>query len=119
MNSIEALENISITFDEGGYEPTTLGAKSGHFKEVFRVEFNIIEQDLKRLRQKQLEEKNKELNEKLKQAVDILKDKRIQTRFLEESKNVDEYNKWVSNLMNIRELTQEEYELLKEVLGNE
>ena len=65
MNSIEALENIAITFDEGGYEPTTLGAKSGHFKEVFGVEFNIIEQDLKRLRQKQLEEKNKELKEKI------------------------------------------------------
>lgn len=67
-------------------------------------------------------ESNQKLSEmyvKLKQAIDILKVKRIQTRFLEESKNVDEYNKWVSNLMNIRELTQEEYELLKEVLGNE
>ena len=65
MNSIEALENIAITFDEGGYEPTTLGAKSGSFKEVFGIEFNIIEQDLKCLRQKQLEEKNKELKEKI------------------------------------------------------
>ena len=63
-------------------------------------------------------QKLSELYAKLKQAIDILKDKRIQKRFLEESKNVDEYNKWISNLMNIRELTQEEYELLKEVLGN-
>ena len=60
-----------------------------------------------------------ENQEKLKQVIDILQVKRIQKRFLEESKNVDEYNKWISNLMNIRELTQEEYELLKEVLGNE
>ena len=63
--------------------------------------------------------KLEEENAKLKQAIEILQVKRIQKRFLEESKNVDEYNKWISNLMNIRELTQEEYELLKEVLGNE
>lgn len=76
-DSLEALENIAITFDEGGYEPTTLGAKSGSFKEVFGVEFNIIEQDLKRLRQKQLEEKNKELNEKIKELKSIIEEQSL------------------------------------------
>ena len=64
-------------------------------------------------------QKLSELYAKLKQVIDILQVKRIQKRFLEESKNVDEYNKWISNLMNIRELTQEEYELLKEILEDE
>ena len=103
--------------------------------------YNTIKQDLERL--KVLEEENQDLknrlaNEqlafdklfesnqklselyaKLKKTIDILQVKRIQKRFLEESKNVDEYNKWISNLMNIRELTQEEYELLKEILEDE
>ena len=114
MNSIEALENIAITFDEGGYEPTTLGAKRGSFKEVFGVEFNIIEQDLKYLRQKKLEEKNKELNEKLKQAIDILKNKKVSTTYLC-SEDVDDHNLYEQERYC---LTEEEYELLKEVLDD-
>lgn len=98
---------------------------------LFNQKIELLEeenQDLKnRLANEQLAfdklfESNQKLSElyaKLKQVIDILQVKRIQKRFLEESKNVDEYNKWISNLMNIRELTQEEYELLKEVLGNE
>lgn len=134
MNSIEELENIAITFDEGGYEPTTLGAKSGHFIDVFGDDFSIIEKDLERL--EILEEEynnlkkdydNKDLewcdllkeNAKLKQALDILKDKKVSIELLLKTDNFNQYNR-VRHLYDASDyLTAEEYELLKEVLGNE
>ena len=129
-DSLEALENIAITFDEGGYEPTTLGAKSGHFIEVFGDDFNTIKQDLERL--EKLEEENQDLknrlaNEqlafdklfesnqklselyaKLKKTIDILKDR----------KNILKYN-GLKGTYELGWLTQEEYELLKEILEDE
>ena len=133
MESLEALERI--------YNDAISLNEIEEDVEKIEEDYNIIKQDLEHL--KQLEEENQDLknrlaNEqlafdklfesnqklselyaKLKQVIDILQVKRIQKRFLEESKNVDEYNKWISNLMNIRELTQEEYELLKEILEDE
>lgn len=55
-------------------------------------------------------------NTKLKKVCHILLYKKINIDFLRESKDVDEYNKWISNLMNYRKLSPEQYELLKEVL---
>lgn len=139
MNSIEELENIAITFDEGGYEPTTLGAKSGQFIDVFGDDFSIIEKDLERL--EILEEEynnlkkdydNKDLewcdllkeNAKLKQAIDILKNKLvldIETEIAKEN-DIELIGYWLvegdtQKLYTI--ITKEEFELLKEVLGNE
>ena len=105
MNSIEALENIAITFDDGGYEPTTLGAKSGHFIEVFGDDFNTIKQELERLK-------------KLEEAIEILKDK-IE---LPLENDFDVVNKDDIHLYRLRTkclINEKEYEILKEVLGNE
>lgn len=133
MNSVEALENIAITFDEGGYEPTTLGAKSGSFKEVFGDEFNIINQDLEHL--KTMEELKiidnniikiscdllcdlLEENKKLLKAIDILKKKNVDLIELCFSYSLNEYNIVVKDT-DYNELTQEEYDLLKKVFKNE
>ena len=107
MNSIETLENIAITFDEGGYEPTTLGAKSGHFIEVFGDDFNTIKQELERLK-------------KIEEAIEILKDKfnlKVQALHL--------LNSEIQYELQLREhcttycfsIPKDIYELLKEVLG--
>lgn len=50
MDGKQALENISITFDELGFVPTTLTSITAeHFKDWFPVELNIINQDLNQL----------------------------------------------------------------------
>lgn len=49
MTSKEALENMAITFDTGGYSTPRLGYIDGYFKEVFKEEYDIIKQDLDRL----------------------------------------------------------------------
>lgn len=103
-DSLEALENISISFDEGGYEPTTLGAKSGHFIEVFGDDFNTIKQELERLK-------------KLEEAIEILKDK-IE---LPLENDFDVVNKDDIHLYRLRTkclINEKEYEILKEVLEN-
>lgn len=56
-----------------------------------------------------------EENTKLKKVCHLLLYKRINIDFLRESKNVDAYNEWISNLMNYSKLTKKQYELLKRV----
>ena len=52
-------------------------------------------------------------NEKLKKVIELLEHKSINTLQLRYSKNVEAYNEWASKYY---QLTQEEYELLKEYL---
>ena len=93
----------------------------------------VIEKELRRLENKNqtlkerlykvqyLEKENSNLfgeNQKLKKALKILEDKTIHFPFLKRTRNVEIYNKH-SDTYNYDELTQEEYELLKEVLGND
>jgi len=59
--------------------------------------------------------KYKKENEKLKQAIKILKDKKVSTMLLWNSADVDDHNLYRREKYC---LTIEEYELLKEVLGN-
>lgn len=48
--SLEALENIAITFDEMGFIATTLSPyRNKHFIEWFKNEYDIIKKDLERL----------------------------------------------------------------------
>ena len=71
-----------------------------------------------------IEQDNKELckeNKKLKRVLEIIKEKNVNLGLIKISKSVEEYNKWalVNNLfvdIDQRTLTQEEYDLLKEVL---
>lgn len=56
-----------------------------------------------------------EENTKLKKVCHLLLYKRINIDFLRESKNVDAYNEWISNLMNYSKLTKKQYEILKRV----
>lgn len=59
-----------------------------------------------------------EENSKLKKVIDILKNKGVQESFLKNTKNVNEYNKAIKHLNYFDELTQEEYDLLKEYLDD-
>ena len=59
-----------------------------------------------------------EENIKLKKVIEILKNKGVQESFLKNTKNVNEYNKAIKHLNYFDELTQEEYELLKEYLND-
>ena len=68
--------------------------------------------------------RNIELNEntKLKKTLDIYKTKYIHNLYLRRSKSVEEYNKMTDKFSEwdlFNYLTQEEYELLKEVWGND
>lgn len=102
--------------------------------------YNTIKQDLERL--KVLEEENQDLknrldNEqlafdklfesnqklselyaKLKQALDILKDKKVSIGLLLKNNTLNQYNR-VRHLYDADFLIQEEYELLKEILEDE
>ena len=100
-DSLEALENIAITFDEGGYEPTTLGAKSGHFIEVFGDDFNTIKQELERL--EKLEEEYQELKNKY---------EKLKTKY----SNIRKYPPINQALMNYDEI---DWEILKDEYGEE
>lgn len=110
-------------------------------------EYKQIKQDLDRLEQlekenQELKEKNKkwqnlfgcdlcdalgreillEENTKLKKALDIFERKHIHIYYLKRTKNVEEYNKMMDKFDEydfFDYLIEEEYELLKEVLGCE
>lgn len=119
MNSKEALERLYL-----GLEDYDTQAKCYEliFKDLDKLE--KLEKDIKELRNsiKSWDENAGNLlkeNTKLKKVCHILLYKKINIDFLRESKDVDEYNKWISNLMNYRELSLEQYELLKEVFENE
>lgn len=118
MNSLEAITELENKLDIMGYA----------FEET-----EIIKQDLEHL--KKIEENYYSLNvlceeiefenvilekekKKLKQAIDIIKIKKIDVFELKFSYSVIEYNIMARN-SDFDELTQEEYKLLKEVLGND
>ena len=74
MDGKQALENISITFDELGFVPTTpTSNKAEHFKDWFPVELNIINQDLNIL-------------EKLKKDLQYMQDNGVQIFMLPNGK---------------------------------
>ena len=69
---------------------------------------NIIENAFKRL-------------EKQDEILRIIKEKFVIPAYIWNSENVEKYNKWLKQItfrkdFNVRKLTQEEYDLLKEVL---
>lgn len=68
----------------------------------YEDELKLIQQDLDRL-------------EKLEKAINILKNKTVVIVALKLSKNLNDYNRMTT----FKNLTQEEYELLKEVLEND
>ena len=111
MNSIEALENIAITFDEGGYEPTTLGAKSGHFIEVFGDDFNTIKQELERL--KKLEEEYNNLKKGIKIFLEYY------DVYLFDEDGLGSCEIGVATIGEDFYISKEKYLLLKEVFENE
>lgn len=94
MTSKEALERLNKHFylEAYSFDPNE--------KSNIR-EYEIIKQDLDRL-------------EKLEKVIEILKDKFIH-HFIRYSKSLTEYNKFIRD-SEYDELTQEEYELLKEVI---
>ena len=105
MNSKEALQNIGIEFDNMGMICTNIGyedfySKDLHFNEIFKTEIDIIKQDLDRL-------------EKLEQAFKIIIDKKVSSTMLWNSADEFDYNLYQRD---IYQLTEQEYELLKEVL---
>ena len=131
MNSKEALELAILEYEK--YLETD--ENNQWVKNVLKG-LKETKQDLDRL--EQLEKENQELvvnknvaqgiaiklkeeNAKLKQAFEILKDKNVDIYEFLESKNVVDYNNltWSTYDFCGDELTEEEYKLLKEVLGNE
>lgn len=87
-----------------------------------------IEQDLdkleklERFKTRLLEDTNKIYNEnqKLKKVFEILQEKIIDKRKILNSKNVEEYNNYaICEVYFLNLLTEQEYNLLKEVLENE
>ena len=115
MTSKEALNKLCISCDnELLYEQSGI---------IFINELiNIIEKDLERLEQlednikihKETIKMQHSQIEKLEKVIAILKSKGVQEDFLKHTKNVNDYNKAIKHLNYFDELTQEEYELLKE-----
>lgn len=105
MNSLKALESIVACISAMSFVPIK------KIEEIYSKQLTTIKKDLERL------EKLEEENEKLKQALDIIKIKKIDVFELKFSYSVIEYNIMARN-SDFDELTQEEYELLKEVLEN-
>lgn len=129
MDGKQALENISITFDELGFVPTTpTSITAEHFKDWFPVELNIINQDLNRLEELEEERANYDWekdtinalaqeNQQLKKVIEMLKNK-LDIEIYEIHENgVTEYYLDCSAGEVIDE--QEEYDLFKEYLRNE
>ena len=138
MLSLKALDHLYDIIDDSGFTNNQTG-----FAIVMQL-IEVIKQDLERLGV--LEKKNQELyekvnhlknvknrwrrnckflekeNEKLKQVLDIFERKHIHIYYLTRTKNVEEYNKMMDKFNEydfFDYLIKEDYELLKEVLGNE
>lgn len=110
MTGKEALENISIEFDEYGFVPTTTTPrKEEHFTEWWKKEYEIINKELEK---KEKLEKN---YDKYKRAFEILKEGKV---FQIKKVNFDRYaivpNKWSDS-----PILKEEYELLEELMKGE
>ena len=136
--SKEALEILySIACIEAGQKQQYITyAKEIEHNEKVKKLYDLIKQDLERL--ETLEQTNNALvyelekedleyqkmknlyfdsmreNEKLKKVIEIIKTANVNTDFLIKSLNVEQYNKWCD--VDQLHLTQQEYELLKEVL---
>ena len=123
MTSKEALEELKDYL----IKPIN---KSSEFNEWVIEIYDTIKQDLER--KEQLEKENKELKEKYKhraetshelcealknyeKAIEIIKLTKVDTLLLLRTKSLKEYN----SQYELNKLTQQEYELIKEVLGNE
>lgn len=95
MNSKKALKNIRDYHNETVYDTDSI-----YTENIFEKELDAIEKDLERL-------------EKLEKAIKILEDNLSLILF-----NANPYELYAEKF-GYRYLTQEEYEILKEVLGNE
>lgn len=102
MTSKEALKRIETIFPYNReYKPNYYTQFSSSY-EPFYKDFDCIKQDLERL-------------EKLEKAIEIMKSKTIIIFALKLSKDLNDYNRMTS----FENLTQQEYEILKEVLNDE
>ena len=99
MNSKKALKRLFLN----SYTIEELSVIHSDLKD-----YDLVLQDLDKL-------------EKLKKVIEILKNKNVYICELLKSKNLFDYNSltWDTYDFNGIELTEEEYNLLKEVLGNE
>lgn len=131
MNSKEALEKIKerLFLKENDYVKTFIPCILKISQDLDRLEtFDYITKQNVELREKVNHFKNvknrmrrnckfyEKENTKLKKIINILKIKRVSIHILLNTNSVGEYNFCVNY---DQLLTQEEYELLKEVLGNE
>jgi len=84
---------------------------------TFDKELDIIETALKRL--ESVDRVGEmfccDVDKKLK-ALEIIKEKGVNIYLLNETDNVEEYNELIKSHYGMKQLTQEEYDLLKEVL---
>lgn len=124
MKSKECLEILKdeVVPDSGYLDYEDYGSYENEMLE----NYNIIKQDLDKL--EELEKDFEVLKEdnmkwfatafKFKKVIEILTDININIIELKHSKNVEEYNNY-ADMWGYNILTQEKYELLKEVLGNE
>ena len=122
LTPLQAFENIIVDLT-----PHLKNANTEEIKIVetaLRNQFNLelenrtlqMNLDLGAVLAKGLQERLDENKKKLK-ALEIIKNKRVDTQLLKDSKNLNDYN-WCVHTKD-RALTKEEYELLKEVLINE
>lgn len=118
MNSLEALEQLEKYITN----------EKGRISIFIKLYFDIIKQDLERLEALEhyqasaivLTKENMTLyqeNEKLKKAIEILK--RFNFSINETRHNNSGFEVWTDSLLEAQELTQQEYELLEEVINNE
>lgn len=118
LKALERLKKLEFGYVDGNGTPKTMS--------LFGLkEFDIIETALKRqdsieITAIDIEQDNKELckeNKKLKRVLEIIKKKDVSMYWLRNSKSVDEYNNFIlTDKRQYQKLTQEEYDLLKEVL---
>ena len=96
-------------------------------KDTFKDSFNIIKKELKEYEllgdefQEFIIKYNKLCEEKMewlkqKEALEIIKKKNFDLFYLQDSKDLEMYNDACDHYRNLSYLTQEEYDLLKEVL---
>lgn len=113
MNSKECLERLFDDYEYliEEYYPRSELIESQLNKTKNNV--NKIIQDLDKL------EKLEKENAKLKKVIEVLCANNIHIRTLKLSKNVDEYNSQIEKYSYYDELEQKEFDLLKEVFGNE
>lgn len=119
MNSKECLEKISWRYVMDPSFQEWCNIVKQDLDRLENLEDNIkIHKETIKMQQNQIESLQSE-NTKLEKAIKIIVNKGIHVLFLKHTKTFDHYNKIVRHQEYYDELTQEEYELLKEVLGND